>query len=124
MNLQETSQLLSESLLDPDVFVQAAEVMNSDKWQFSCCTIMYVCRTAKQQDLHVEFFKHLFNIGDVCDDNYTFTSPAFWKGASEEELQPIRVLCLLFASHAARDHNRSVRTRLAAQKRKLTKVTQ
>jgi hypothetical protein len=122
MNLQETSQLLSESLLDPDVFMLAAEDIDICSFWFSCVRIDNHTRYL-DRGVHVRFFTALFGLTGPDGDGYTFASPAFWEGASEEELQPIRVLCLLFASHAARDHNRSVRARLSAQKRKLTKVT-
>jgi hypothetical protein len=118
VNPQESSQLLSESLLDPDVFVRAAELIEAGNWApFACVSINKAANYSDNRQ-HVDMFKALFGLTEPDGDGYTFAGPMFWPSASEEELQPIRVLALLFASHAARDHNRSVRARLAAQRRR------
>jgi hypothetical protein len=118
MNLQESSQLLSESLLDPDVFVRAAELIDVDD-EFACVLLSYLDRTRISR----AFFSQLYEIGDGYR-SYSLMSKlvdtGYWNGSVNQ--QSLRVYMLLFASHAARDHNRSVRARLAAQKRKLTKV--
>jgi hypothetical protein len=91
--------------LNCDIFIEAAENVDSRLDWYSCCAICRVASLDYRRPPEREFYEKIFGLS--CyegDDNYTFDSMDDGQ-STRNQIQEIRVLALCFAAEIARLKN-------------------